>query len=615
MGRKIKGIVFLIIMLIMIYCQQSTIYAEKREPPQSGCEEGSGSKNDNEEEEGKGDKNDGGNEKDSGEGKGSGEELDGGDGDDSSESGGEKEPPQKYRLEFPEPDGKNGYYKTMPEIKLSHVDSRGTTGYSLIVNGVLKAEGTLSPAEAFVVLSEGQMEEGENILAVYMEDEDGVRLEEYSFTQTFLLDLAAPHFEMRTVNGFEAWYQKEAWIDVTAEDGEYGSQIASISCYCGNQIIGTVKKQNAEFLINQASDKGRGVNVTVTVTDQAGHKTERSRRLYIDNAAPQTEITGIEDYMITAQAVEAVFRIREDNGLMKSSAQVEWESAEGIRQTVPVETWKEENGVREAVLTLSEDGIYRMKMSAVDLAGFSSEQEAQVIIDSHNPVIRYVDELDGQFMKKFCWNYSKDEFIEDFTTIVHQIQLDGELYSSGKENEEEGRHVLRVEAVDSAGNRAEAEAGFVIDHTPPEILFLDVEENEIYEEEKTFKVALKNPEDILQEIRINGIPQPMEKGKTAYQYTVREVSDYEVAVKARDRAGNDASSSVLFEVSPRETVFEKAIKPVKRLFGINQEENRQKGEERMEAGKQKRSCFLPVLFMVSAVCGSIAGVILWRRSR
>lgn len=612
MGRKMKGIIFLIIMLVMIYCQHSTTYAEKKEMLQTGYETYG---KDNTEEQGVTEKPGGGEEPDSGGEPDGGEESDGGDGNEDGKDEEEKEPLQKYRLEFPEPDGRNGYFKTVPEIKISHVDKRGSTWYSLTVNGAVKAEGTLHSAAASVVLGEGQLEEGKNILTIYMEEEDGTRQEEYDCAETFLLDLTAPQFDMKASNGFDAWYQKEAWIDVTAEDGANGSQIDSISCYCGNQIIGTVRKPQAEFLINQASDKGRGVNITVTVTDQAGHKTENTRRLYIDNAAPQTEIMGIEDYMITSQAVEAVFQAREDNGIKETAAQVEWESAEGDRQTVPVGTWREENGVREAALTLSEDGIYRMKMRAVDLAGHTSEKEAQVIIDSHNPVIRYVDELDGQFMKKFCWNYSKEEFIEDFTTFVHQIQLDGVLYPAGRESVEEGRHVLRVEAVDSAGNKAEARAGFVIDHTPPEILFIDVEEDGIYEEEKTFKIALKNPEDQIQEIRINGIPQPVGKGKTAFQYTVQEIADYEVDVKARDKAGNYVSSGIAFEVSPKETIFEKAAKPVKRLFGISQEDGRQEYDARTKAEKRKGNYFFPAVFIFLAACGSAAGITVWRRSR
>lgn len=611
MGRKIKTMVSLVILLVMIYCQQATIYAEKLDTAQ-----GKPWKSSSEDQE---EKNEGEDKKENDK---TGSKEEGGDIKDGEKEGDEKEddeeekiPIQKYQLEFPEPDGRNGYYVTVPEIRLSHVDSRGKTKYSLMVNGAVKTEGVLNSGKESAALSEGLLEEGENILTVSMEDDAGIALEEFGCIKKFYLDLTDPQFELQTPKGFEAWYQKEAWVSVTADDGERGSQIASISCYCGNQRIGTVKESYGEFLIDQACDSGRGVSVTVTVTDGAGRKSERTQRLYIDNQAPQTVIGGIEDYMITGQAVEAVFQVREDNELKELSAEVEWESADGEKQLKKADSWVEKDGGRESAVMLTEDGIYHMKVSAVDLAGYQSEKEAQIIIDSHNPVIRYVDDLDGKFMKRFCWNYSKEEFIDDFTSYVHQIQLDGELYPTGKETEEEGKHVLKIEAIDAAGNKAEAKAGFVIDHTPPEILFLEIEADELYEEEKTFKVALKNPEDEIQEIRINGSPQPVGREKTAYQYTVQEPSEYEVTVKARDKAGNFTAADIMFEVTPKETFLQKAVKPVKRLFRSSVEEDGSQVKDSMQEDTENRRMrgVVVVVFAGLAVCGLGAGVIFWKR--
>ena len=97
------------------------------------------------------------------------------------------------------------------------------------------------------------------------------------------------------------------------------------------------------------------------------------------------------------------------------------------------------------------------------------------MIDTKNPVIKMVDELQGKYLKKFSWDYPVDVFIKDFTTFVHQIQMDGRLYPIGTEIDTEGRHTLQVNAIDAAGNEAVARAEFVIDHTPPKIQFYQVE--------------------------------------------------------------------------------------------------------------------------------------------
>ena len=92
--------------------------------------------------------------------------------------------------------------------------------------------------------------------------------------------------------GFSTWYQKEAWIRVVSEDGAWGSQVDTVTCYVGNKIIGKSKENQSEFLITQTSKSGEGVPVTVTVTDQAGNKTEKTQKLFIDSLAPTVSLTG-----------------------------------------------------------------------------------------------------------------------------------------------------------------------------------------------------------------------------------------------------------------------------------------------------------------------------------
>ena len=47
--------------------------------------------------------------------------------------------------------------------------------------------------------------------------------------------------------GFSTWYQKEAWIRVVSEDGAWGSQVDTVTCYVGNKIIGESKENQSEF--------------------------------------------------------------------------------------------------------------------------------------------------------------------------------------------------------------------------------------------------------------------------------------------------------------------------------------------------------------------------------
>ena len=112
---------------------------------------------------------------------------------------------------------------------------------------------------------------------------------------------------------------------------------------------------------------------------------------------------------------------------------------------------------------------------------------------------------------------------------------------------EEGRHTLEVKAIDAAGNTGTAKARFVIDHTPPQVVFQDVEDGKDYEEEKTFQVTLEDQEDQIDEIKINGEVQKTNKRSRIYQFTVQDLKNYEIEVKASDYAGNQAVGHIQFQ--------------------------------------------------------------------
>ena len=536
MGRKIKSVLLLLIVLSMIYYQHSPLtYAQNAESEESGQED-TGQENTEQEDE------------------------------ESEEESQETEKTvSKYELDIPKADGENGYYKTIPEIRLRHVSEAGSTWYCFYNENELIQEGVLYDTGEEVRFSEEQFKEGNNRLTVYMENEDGRRLSEYDFSEEFLVDTLPPQFTVEAEKGFSEWYQKEAWIHVSGNDGQPGSQIDSISCYCENQLISTIKETEGDFLISHASKNGNGVNVTVTVTDQAGNKSEQTKKLYIDSSPPQIWLEGASDYMITGEPVQILFKCAEDNKIKEKNAVTEWEDTDGVKQLLYADVWEEEGGQICTSGTYTEDGIYRICMKVTDMAGYVTEKALQVIIDSHDPVIRYVDKLNGQFVKLFQWNYPTEMFIEDFTTYTYQIQLDGKVYPSGKEVTEEGQHLLCVAAEDAAGNKAEAKASFVIDRTAPEIMFTGVEQDGIYEEERTFRIALKDPEDQIQEVRINHILQYAEDDEKPYEYTVQEHRNYEVEVKAVDQAGNQTTSYMSFQIIPQKTVLQKLADPIKKM--------------------------------------------------
>ena len=385
------------------------------------------------------------------------------------------------------------------------------------------AEGRFTKAGEEIVLAEGQFKEGANILSIYMEDSEGRRLEGMDYVREFRLDTKAPIFEMSAPEGFDVWYRDAVRILVSGKDGENGSGILSVSCRCEDEVVGTVKGEEGEFIISRPSSGGKGASVTVTVTDKAGHRSEKTRKVYIDNSPPEMDIEGATDYMITGRPTLVTCKVSEENGLKQLRASVEHEAPDGIKREMKG-GWEDKDGTKECILPLEEDGIYHLDMSATDMAGNVASKKMQMILDTQDPLIRHVDKLEGQHMREFCWSYEKEAVIEDFTSYTYQIWLDGGLYAVGDKVYDEGRHVLCVE------------------------------------------IVLENPEDEICEIRINEELQTLGQKKEAYQYTVQGRGNYKVSVHARDKAGNESMARTVFEVVPEETILQKTVKPIKEMF-------------------------------------------------
>lgn len=585
MGRKMRSSVLLVLVLILIYTQQAVIYAQN----DGGQVEVQVIENTDEIEQ---------------------PELP------EVPDSPEQSKVEKYNLEMPEVDGNNGYYVTKPLVKIVHNGRYGATLYELKSGESIFAQGRLECEEENgkttvidkkdeewkkeVVLDPEVFQEGMNRLHMTMEDEEGNLLPEYEATIDFLIDTKEPTVELRAPEGFSTWYQKEAWIQVFADDDADGSQIDQVVCYVKNQIVGKSQDNLSDFLIMQTSESGEGVPVTVSVTDKAGNKVERTEKIYIDNLAPTVSMIGASDYLITSKPVTLEYQAKDENKLESVQARIEFEKPEGEKLEEVFTTndsWEITDQHAKLIRTFEEDGIYKSSIQAVDKANQKSERSLQFIIDSQNPIIKMVDELQGKYFQKFSWDYPIEVFIKDFTTFMYQIQMDGRLYPIGTEIDREGRHSLQVNAIDAAGNQSVAKAEFIIDHTPPVIQFHQVEEGKQYEGILNFQVDLEKKEDQIEEIKINGKRQKLKKENGKYPFRITNLGEYEVSVTASDYAGNETKQHIAFEIVPEKTILEKAAEPIKKMLAVKSD-----SEDRSENNyiEDKKGDYTILKWIVSA---------------
>ena len=531
----------------------------------------------------------------------------------------EEEDPQvvPFQALIPPPDGEHGYYITVPAVTIIHQGQTGVTKYRVTDGEGKMTEGCLKEAGAQTVIETGALSEGKNCLAVWMEDDTGSQLEEYKLEQELWIDTIPPSIQLKTQYGFAYWYSGYVDLQVFVREEETGSKVAEVRCSADGELAGESGKDSCTFRIRQLSKDGGGVPVIVTASDLAGNQSQTSCTLYIDGYAPAVSLEGCPDSGIAGGPVEVRCMASDENLLEHLEASVEWEDVDGKLIRTQVTDWQDAEEGKRAVLSLKEDGIYRIRLTATDAAGHAAEAEDRVLVDTKSPKIQYVEALQGKYLPRFYWDFRTEELIRDRTSVAYIVHLDGELYSMGTVVEREGQHVLEVHAVDAAGNQSSARAEFVIDHTPPEVIFENLEEGAKYPEAHTFQVRVADQNDQIRQITVNGVRQKLSEAKSVYSFTVEEEQNYEVEVLARDLAGNQTEERIHFQVIPRETLARKVIRPVAQAIGLVPEQDVTSGPGE-SAGQEKegdKEGIWPGIILVTGMAAAVSFCVLARRRR
>ncbi|MCB7304672.1 Ig-like domain repeat protein [Bariatricus massiliensis] len=542
-----------------------------------------------------------------------------------------------YRLLYDEPDGENGFYKSMPRFELSHQDEGLITKYRIICPDGEVAEGQLD-TENENLFWEGTAGDGTYHLSVWLEkiqipekpdtepedsdnEEPEEELPEFSeeelktWEKNFVwqVDSTPPKIQFLSPAG-EGWFRQAVLVEVKAEDE--GSGIAGLHGGYGEKYFENGGGQ-LRFKVESASTAGKPIRIWVRAKDQAGNITEEERAIYIDMTAPVLDISGADNYLISGRNLELTFTVQEENRCGSMEVVMEQENPEGVKNEERLSQWQAANGGYVTGARLEQDGIYRFKFMASDEAGNKTELYRQVILDKTNPIIRGVELFQGKWLKEFCWNYDVADIVEDFTTYTYHLELDGRLYAPGQRIRREGKHILKLAAKDAAGNEAFSSAEFMIDNTPPVIQYeeqngrKELREGQEFEKEADIQIRTENVQDKIVEIRINGKKQLVSDKSNVYRYNLDEEKPYEIITSAVDRAGNMAEKEIRIQV-----VKEKST--MKRIFSSG-DYGKREGNGKAERSEKKKTTEGTVLgFGVFLLSGSIAaGIYLigWRQRK
>ena len=553
---------------------------------------------------------------------------------------GEEEPVYReikgYRLTYGEPDGNNGFYKSMPWFELTHQDEGLITKYRISAPDQEVTEGQLDMENTGLTWKAG-MGDGTYDLAVWLEkapvieephiesqetegeepEDPDIKPPKYSEEElkkweqkySWKVDSTPPEIKFISPEG-EGWFRQEVAVKVSARDA--GSGVSGLHGGYGEEKFQT-DGELIQFVVKSASIAGKPVGIWITAQDRAGNISKKEHSVYIDRTPPVLTVTGAEPYMISGKNLELTFTVEEENRCGEVEVTMEQEKPDGAENMTKLTGWRQQGRSYILLNSLEQDGIYRFTLTASDEAGNKAELYRQVIIDKTNPIIRCIELFHGKWMKEFCWNYDVAEVVEDFTTYTYHLELDGRLYTPGQRIFREGRHVLKLTARDAAGNEAFSSAEFMIDNTPPVIHYEEQEgqekisDGQQFEKELSLQIRTENPQDRITEIRINGKRQKISDNSNVYRYSMDEEKPYEIVAFAEDKAGNTTEKAVGIQVVKEKSIAERVAGPIKQIFTRSQFEKGGNKEKEKHYGENRIGRAWSALATTIILCAGIAG--------
>lgn len=473
--------------------------------------------------------------------------------------------PEEPEIQIPSyPDGNNNFFHTGIEVKIKSEDK---------VSGVEEIYVLLTGSEPRKITgNEGiiEIEPGyEGRISAYALDGSG-RKSKVKVTGILLCEDEPPEAEMRVEGEFGVWRRKGVEVEVHIEDQgrkyKAASGLRTVTCRVGSKVVEekswdmegeSVFSDTLRFYVTQSSVKGRGIPVTVHVSDRAGNISFVTKELYIDLSDPAAEVTGVRDGQVFGENRKVVFTVSDENLLRDCGLTVSRTDINGTEERTErydPEDWNGTGQEKNTEMNFSEDGRYVCTVRAKDASGRRAERTVTFVIDKTDPVIRYIEQLDGSCIPFFQWNYG-NEMIRDLTENSHVMYLNGKRYFPGMKITAEGVYLLEIRARDMAGNEAAASAVFTIDHTEPVIYWGELRDGAVYTDKALLTVWVEGRGERIKSLEINGERQQLEYESRIFQYEITEPGKYTVRVQAEDEAGNCVKEKITFEVREQKGIL------------------------------------------------------------
>jgi hypothetical protein len=463
---------------------------------------------------------------------------------------------QLPRIEGGEPDGGNGYYLRVPEIKVSHQLEKIFVHYRF-TNGLGETtEGIVSQTDNNY---EGYFSQGENTLEVWVELPDRTWSEE----RIFKLDSINPEepiivFDKQMV--YDSIYSKDR-IKCTFESSDEGSGVYGYFYKIGNHEEVFVEGESGELIID---DEFAGA-VAVVAIDSAGNKSEVSTSppIIIDKNLPIISITSanipgrwnhsivavevkVEEWGVSS-GLESV-RISLDNEIILSRSFNQGEKVYVYRDTIQID--KNSQGGLGLNLTIE----------AMDNVGNTAVVNQSFLIDTKEPAIAITGATDGMIvgseqtieiefedenlLSYYQVNISHSTFEGDENESILQGEINGVSEKRSVNLEDEGQYIIEATVRDISGRESEATMKVIVDKTSPIIQYVE----QLNGKHIPYFQWNYRPEELIHDSLHFQYEMELNRSIYASGTLVDNEGEYVFQVNATDEAGNESSVNASFTI-------------------------------------------------------------------
>lgn len=401
---------------------------------------------------------------------------------------------------------------------------------------------TVLPANGEIKYTENISKDGDYLVTAKAYDEAG----NYSniVSISFRIDSIRPDIQMMGVeNNSHSRISLNPKIIIKDDFGKDAKAIINVT---RKWPKGEEKIINDEFIVGSYEyEKSLSFNedgdyyIMVNVTDAAGNNSSKEIKTRIDKTSPFVTVFGMNSGgivskrpVISATVSETFYDGTNVNTLLYRK------SKSGIYEKITDNSISMADENLSFNIDVDLEGEYLLNIIATDETGNFEEKKLEFIYDCTAPFIGWINSISKKYFKSFSLPKDMTSNISDMTMANYKAYINTYELSEGQVITKNGKYILKIVAVDSAGNVNEETAEFIVDNKEPRIVVKGLTNKDSIKKGKDVTLSLYDKDDYFEFVKVDGVEKKLSKEGAECIFSLMSEGEHNIEVRATDFAGN-----------------------------------------------------------------------------